>query len=309
MGYHYNSFINSRDMGRMLDVGGPVVHYLDDGSGPPLLFLHGLGFSLFTFRRNFPFFVQGMRVLAPDLPGCGYSTLPMNYGGSPEDMAKYLKSFLDLTGVEKAVVCGAGEGGVYALELACRYPQCVSALILSSPGSLTRHFPANIRHLLNPVLGDFIINAMGTQHITAFMKWCYFNEISVDNYIVRQVYQPFENRLIRRVLLKLLKQYDDRFVHENLAKVKCPTLIVWGSGDPGRPCGIAEMYKKEMPIASVHLINNCGILPHEEKHKEFNETVYEFLRTVLPELRSEEVMQPVIEDVHETADDYYDENE
>lgn len=306
MGYLYNSFINSRDMGRMIDVGGPVVHYLDDGSGPPILFLHGFGFSLFTFRRNFPHFARGMRVLAPDLPGCGYSTLPMNYGGSPSDMAKYLKSFLDLCGVEKAAVCGAGEGGVCAMELALRYPESVSALVLSSPGSLTRHFPVNVRRLMNPVLGDFIINYMGPRHIKDFIKWCYFNEISVDNYITRQVYRPFENRLMRRVLLKLLKQYDDNYVHEHLGEVRCPTLIVWGRGDPGRPCGIAQMYEKEMPEASAHLISNCGMLPQEEKFKEFNEVVYDFLRTAIPELRPEESLQPVIEDIQENSRDYYD---
>jgi len=281
----YNSFINSKEMGRMVDVGGPVVHYVDDGEGPPLLFLHGLGFSLFAFRHNLPWFARNARVLAPDLPGCGYSWLPGNYGGSPEDMARYLKAFLDALGVGQAVVCGAGEGGIYALEFACRYPECVSALALSSPGGLTRNFPRHLRQLLNPWLGPLRIHAMGLRDMREFLRWCYFSEVSVDSYMVRQVYRPFENKMARNVLLRLLKEYDDRFVHDNLRAVRCPALIVWGENDAGRPCGMAELYRETMPDATVRLIRNCGMLPHEEKHKEFNEEMEKFLAGALPEFR------------------------
>jgi pimeloyl-ACP methyl ester carboxylesterase len=305
MGNLYRSFINSKDMGTMIDVGGPTVHYIDDGSGPPILFLHGLGFSMFTFRNNFFHFVQNMRMIAADLPGCGYSRLPGNYGGSPAEMAKYLKSLLDLLHVKQAVLCGVGEGGVYALELACRYPEMVSALVLVSPGSLTRHFPPYVRQLLNPVFGELRINAMGPQHIYQLLQWCYFNEISVDNYLVKQVYRPFENRMARHVLLKLLKEYDDCFIHENLGNVKCPTLIVWGEGDAGRPCGMAEMYGKAIPNATVHIIRNAGILPHEEKSIEFNDVVSAFLATVIPELKRTPEPDMNEDEYHdESVDDY-----
>jgi pimeloyl-ACP methyl ester carboxylesterase len=297
MGNLYNSFINSKDMGSMVDVGGPVVHYIEDGAGPPLLFLHGLGFSLFAFRGQFPFFLKGMRILAPDIPGCGYSRLPGNYGASPQDMAKYLKSFLDTLGVKQAAVIGAGEGGIYALELALRHPDSVSALVLVSAGSLTRHFPKYLRQLLNPILGDLRINAMRPEHIYQFLQWCWFNEISIDNYLVKQVYRPFENRAARKVLLRILKEYDDHFVHEHLGHVKCPTLIVWGEVDAGRPSGMAQMYGKTIPGAIVHIIRNCGMLPHEERYKEFNDVVMEFLVSVFPEIKSvDEAVEPPDED-------------
>jgi pimeloyl-ACP methyl ester carboxylesterase len=285
IGSLYNSFINSREMGRTMDVGGPVVHFVDDGAGPPLLFLHGLGFSLFSFRRNLPWFAPKFRVVAPDLPGCGYSWLPGNYGGSPTDMAKYVKAFLDRMDIQQAAVCGAGEGGICALELAIRHPERVSALVLSSPGSLTRRFPRNIRQLLSPVLGSLRIHAMGPNEIRDFLQWCFFSEVQVDKYIVRQVYRPFENRMARNLLLKLMRDYDDRYVHDHLRGVRCPTLILWGENDPGRPCDMAEMYGKAIPGARVHRIRNCGMLPHEEKHREFNEEAEKFLCEALPEYR------------------------
>jgi pimeloyl-ACP methyl ester carboxylesterase len=284
MGNLYHSFINSKDMGDNIDAGGPVLHYIEDGEGIPLLFLHGLGFSLFTFRRQYPHFARNMRILAPDLPGCGYSRLPGNYGGAPADMAKYLNSFLTLRQARPAAVCAAGEGGIYALELALRYPDAVSALVLVSPGSLTRHFPKHIQQLINPILGEFRMSAMRQDHIRDFLKWCWFNEINIDNYVVRQVYRPFESRAARQVLLRILKEYDDRHVHENLGNVKCPTLIVWGEADAGRPCGMAEMYRREIPGARSYIIRNSGMLPHEERYREFNEVAMEFLISALPDI-------------------------
>jgi 4,5:9,10-diseco-3-hydroxy-5,9,17-trioxoandrosta-1(10),2-diene-4-oate hydrolase len=283
IGSLYNSFVNSKDMGRKADVGGPVVHYVDDGEGPPVLFLHGFGFSLFTFRRNLQWFAPKFRVIAPDLPGCGYSWLPGNYGATPAEMARYLKSLLDILEVKSAAVCGAGEGGVFALELALRFPDRVSALVLSSPGSLTRHFPRYLKQLATPLIGSLRIRAMGLGEMRDFLRWCYFSEIRVDNYIVRQVFRPFENMHARDVLLKLLREYDDRYVHEHLRSVRCPTLAVWGENDLGRPCGMAEIYKKAIPGAAACLIRNCGMLPHEEKHREFNEEMERFLADALPE--------------------------
>ena len=285
IGSLYNSFINSRDMGRTMDVGGPVVHYVDDGEGPPVLFLHGLGFSLFTFRRNLQWFAPKLRVIAPDLPGCGYSWLPGNYRGTPEDMAGYLKAFLDGLEIPGAAVCGAGEGGIYALEFALRCPDRVFALVLSSPGSMTRNFPRTVKQLAAPLLGGLRIHAMALNEMRDFLKWCYFSEIMVDNYIVRQVYKPFENRHARDVLLTLLRDYDDRYVHDHLRNVRCPALIAWGANDLGRPCGMAEMYKAAIPGASAHIVRNCGMLPHEEKHREFNEEMERFLGEAGPEYR------------------------
>ncbi len=306
MAIPYLSFINSKELGSMMDVGGPTIHYIDDGSGPTMLFLHGLGFSLFTFRNNYPLFVKSMRIIAVDLPGCGYSRLPGHCGASPQDMAKYLIRLLDELKVERATICGAGEGGIVALEMAIRYPERVSALILSSPGSLTRHFPKPIRQLMNPLLGEIRMTFLRIGDVYNFLKWCCFNEIAVDNYMTRQVYRPFENRLARQTLLRLIQGYDDDYVHENLKAVLCPALIVWGEIDAGRPCGMADLYASQIPSSSVFLIRNCGMLPHEEKGPEFNERVVQFLLAVLPDLEP-----TAINGLHEEIMDYavYEEDE
>ena len=271
-------------MGRTMDVGGPMVHYMEDGVGPPLLLLHGLGFSLFTFRKNIPFFARHMRTLALDLPGCGYSTLPDGYGASCEAMASYLKAFLDNLSIRQAVVCGAAEGGIYAMELACRYPDLVSALMLISPGSLTRHYPRAVKRLASQWMGPATVKAMKQDDMRDFLHWCFYNEISVDNYMVRQVYQPFEAQTARKTLLRLIAEYNDNYVHEQMKGFSRPMLTLWGEDDRGHPSGMADIYHNALPKSSVKLFRNCGMLPHEEKEKEFNHEAAAFLSLVRPQL-------------------------
>ena len=279
----YKSFINSPELGRTVDAAGTLIHYVDDGFGPPIVLLHGLGFSLFSYRKNIPHLIRNMRVLALDLPGCGYSTLPSGFEATPEAMARYLKAFLQGLNIEHAVICGAGEGGIYALELACRYPECVSGLVLVSPGSLTQHFPWYMKLLPNDWIGDKLVQFMGMQEMHRFLQWCYFSEISVDKYLVRQMFQPFEIKATRKSLLRLFREYDDRYVHENMGSIACPTYIIWGKDDPGRPSGMAQMYKDAIPGAHLSVLRNCGMLPHEEKPDEFNDYVARFAAFARPQ--------------------------
>ena len=260
-----------------MDVGGPLIHYVEDGVGEPLVLLHGLGFSLYTWRHNRDALAERHRVLALDLPGCGYSTLPRVRPASCEAMAGYLKVFLDNLAIDRAALCGAGEGGVYALELACRCPDRVRALILCSPGSLTRQFPLPVRLLASQRLGPLALRLMRREHVERHLLWCYFNEIDVDRTMVRQVHQPLENPETATALLRLLQAYDDSYVHERLRGLAIPTLLLWGENDHGRPSVLAEEYRSQMPDARVRLLRNCGMLPHEEKPKDFNAAALEFL--------------------------------
>jgi pimeloyl-ACP methyl ester carboxylesterase len=279
---HDGVLINSARIGRSLDVGGPSLHYVEDGVGPPMVLLHGLGFSLYTYRKVIEPLACDLRVVAADLPGCGYSTLPDGCSASCEAMAQYLKSLLESLAIHHAVVCGAGEGGIYAMELACRYPELVDVLILVSPGSLTRHYPLGARLLANRWLGPWAVKAINPDRVGEFLRWCCFSEIDVDSLQVREVYQPFENTAARKSLLRLIKGYDDHYVHEHMKGFIKPVLIVWGEDDPARQSSMAEFYHAALPQSQVKVLRNCGMLPQEEKHKEFVSEIFAFLGVNMP---------------------------
>lgn len=272
--------VNSALMGRTMDVGGPTIHYTEDGDGDALVLLHGLGFSLYAFRHNCGVLAERHRVFSVDLPGCGYSTLPEGCPATVEAMAGYLRAFLDNLGVEHVALCAAGEGGLYALELASRCPGCISALILSSPGTLTRHFPPVVQLLRMRRLGAWALRRMRPEHVERVLKWCYFNEVDVDRMMVRQVSAPLEDPATAAALLRLLAACGESALRRRLGALRTPVLLVWGENDPGRPCALAQEYRTLLRDTQVRVLRSCGMLPHEEKPREFNEAVLEYLSQV-----------------------------
>ena len=116
-------------------------HYLDQGEGPVVVFLHGSGPGASghsNFKGNYPEFVQqGYRCVVPDLVGFGYSDKPEARDYPLDFFAECVKQTLDAAGVERCAVIGNSLGGAVAVGLALEYPELVEKLILMAPGGLS----------------------------------------------------------------------------------------------------------------------------------------------------------------------------
>jgi pimeloyl-ACP methyl ester carboxylesterase len=106
------------------------VHYLEAGSGTPLVLLHQTADSSRMYTEVFPCFAERFRVLAPDTPGFGDSDKPSEPPGI-EGYARALAEFLDRIGVERAHLLGHHTGAAIAVEFAATYPDRVLKLVLS----------------------------------------------------------------------------------------------------------------------------------------------------------------------------------
>ena len=120
--------------GHFLELDGERIHYIDQGAGPPLFLIHGLGGQL----GNFTYALVGrlsseFRVIAVDRPGSGYST--RRSGADPrlraqgEAMAKVIKALK----LGRPLVAGHSLGGAIALAVALDHPECASGLALIAP--------------------------------------------------------------------------------------------------------------------------------------------------------------------------------
>ena len=90
----------------------------EEGSGPPLVLVHGFFSSSYTWLKVFPYFSSDFHVIAVDLPGFGYSDRPQGFDHSATGEAKALARFLEVYGISKAVVMGNSIGGAIAMLLA-----------------------------------------------------------------------------------------------------------------------------------------------------------------------------------------------
>ncbi len=126
-------------IGKTVAVGGDAVHYVDQGSGRPILFVHGLGGQLHHFRQTvFPAMGDGFRLVAMDRPGSGYSTR-VSSGARIPQQAEAIANFIDAVGLEKPLLVGHSLGGAIALRVALDHPDKISGLALISP--LTHYVP------------------------------------------------------------------------------------------------------------------------------------------------------------------------
>ncbi|OON62893.1 alpha/beta hydrolase [Massilia sp. KIM] len=120
--------------GRIVEVDGQRLHVRDQGSGPPLLLLHGLGGNLGHF--NYGAVAQlskSFRVVAVDRPGSGYSPRAGDVPADLSTQARALAGLVRQLGLERPTVVGHSLGGATALTLALEHPDTVGALALVAP--------------------------------------------------------------------------------------------------------------------------------------------------------------------------------
>jgi pimeloyl-ACP methyl ester carboxylesterase len=120
--------------GRFVTVDGNRIHYVEQGEGRPILFIHGLGGThhhfLYPIFRNFG---PGYRLIALDRAGSGWSTRGAGDDGRVPGQARAIHRFIETLKLEKPLVVGHSLGGAIALQTALDYPDDVAGLALISP--------------------------------------------------------------------------------------------------------------------------------------------------------------------------------
>ena len=120
--------------GRFLELDGCRVHYIDEGAGPPLFLIHGLGGQL----GNFTYALVGrltneFRVIAVDRPGSGYSTRPAGADPRLRAQAEIMAKMIGALNLDRPLVVGHSLGGAITLAIGLDHPQCASGLALIAP--------------------------------------------------------------------------------------------------------------------------------------------------------------------------------
>lgn len=124
--------------GKFVEIDGNRIHYVEEGEGPPILFIHGLGGTLHHMRH--PLFggkIPGYRLIALDRPGAGWSTRAPGASARLPEQAALIAKFIDRLGLEKPLVVGHSLGGMITLTLALNHPDKISGIVLIA--ALTRH--------------------------------------------------------------------------------------------------------------------------------------------------------------------------
>jgi pimeloyl-ACP methyl ester carboxylesterase len=126
--------LNHPPAGHFLEIDGVRLHYVERGSGPALLLLHGNGTMVDDFESSglLDLAAREYRVVAFDRPGFGHSSRPSTVVWTPEAQAEIIHKAMERLGLSHAVVLGHSWGASVAIALALEFPKVVGALVLAS---------------------------------------------------------------------------------------------------------------------------------------------------------------------------------
>jgi pimeloyl-ACP methyl ester carboxylesterase len=143
--------------GRFIDIDGVRLHYVERGSGRPLVLLHGNGSMIQDFESSglIDLAAKDYRVIVFDRPGFGHSLRPRNVVWTPAAQADLFRDALAHLGVEKTIVLGHSWGASVAIALASKHPSMVEALILASGYYFPTARPDAIMAMAGPAIPGF----------------------------------------------------------------------------------------------------------------------------------------------------------
>ena len=258
---------------------GYRIHYLDEGSGPVVVFLHGSGngASCYSnFKGNYPALVQaGYRVILPDLICFGYSDKPTDVEYPLAFFVECLKQALDAIGIDKVTLIGNSLGGAVSLGFALVHPESVERLVLMAPGGVS-DMPD---YLAMPGMAAMFAHMATGQPFTHetmkafFIKAFVVNPACVDDTLVAE----------RLALMKLqnpqvMKTMKVPNLTERLGEIECPALTLWGINENMMPENGILRLAKGLKNGRLLTVPNCGHWVMIEHRELFNRTVLDFLR-------------------------------
>jgi haloalkane dehalogenase len=232
---------------------GARVHYVDEGTGETLLFLHGNPAWSFQWRDLIGGLRGSFRCIALDYPGFGLSFAPRRYGFTPREQSQALEEFVDRLGLRDLTIVMQDWGGPIGLGLAGRRPELVRRVVLGN----TWAWPTSTsepRGLFSKIaggpIGEFVqMNFNGFASLA--LKQGVVRELPAD---VADVYlrpfRPLERRGVAAFYpgqITAASAYHAE-VEAGLGRVgDRPALIFWGMQDPGFPRADLERFEKAFP--------------------------------------------------------------
>ena len=295
-------FINSEQVGEKVSIRLPgfkgegeetFIHYLESGIGEPLILVHGIGQSLYTWRNVFAELSENYRVIAIDLPGHGYSGRPESLNYSMDSMADVLRAFMDAKGLESAHMIGFSTGAMYVLRFLSLYEDRVANCVVIAPGGITDRMPALVRRIGRPFRSVFARNLFTANDVRKLLYECFYDEDKVDDKVVRQYYQPVSDGLSREALMYAIRNFDMDTVAEGLVDLDHEILVLWGKEDDWHPPVGSVYFQNVLRSGRYYLIKRTGHLVQEENPDKFLDVILSYIPPTDPGYRAYDFKESV----------------
>ncbi|NJK38635.1 MAG: alpha/beta fold hydrolase [Oscillatoriales cyanobacterium RM2_1_1] len=271
-----------------------AIRYVIQGSGQPLVLVHGFGASIGHWRNNIPVLAAaGYQVFALDLLGFGGSAKPV-IPYSLELWTELLRDFWAEKIQRPAVFIGNSIGALLSLMMAAEYPETSQGAVLLNCAGGLNHRPEELnpplrlimgsfaRLISAPRIGPFLFNQVRQKHrIQGTLKQVYGNQAAITDELVELLYAPSCDPGAQQVFAAILTAPPGPHPADLLPKVQQPLLVIWGEADPWTPIAGAKIYQDlAMAGQSVEFVGipQTGHCPHDERPEIVNEVILKWLQ-------------------------------
>jgi pimeloyl-ACP methyl ester carboxylesterase len=255
---------------------GQKIHYVEAGTGPTVILLHGLGGSTQAWQFNITALAEKYHVVVPDQIGFGKSDKPL-VGYRIRTYVDFLDQFCRQLKIDRATLVGNSMGGWIAAMFTAAFPDHVDKLVLVDAAGYAPPKDLDTRTLfaLNPTTRE----GMKLLSAKVFYNKAFQTDAVIDQAIAARL-AAGDGYTINSITESILRGED--FLDEAVKTIRRPTLIVWGRQDGLVPLAMGERFNKDIPGSKMVVIDQCGHIPNVEKPGEFNAAVLKFLTETAP---------------------------
>ena len=273
---------------KYIDIDNVSIAYRDQGTGQPILFIHGFASSSYTWTPLIEHLPQNFRFISIDLKGTGYSDKVCDDRLTLFDQAIIVKEFIKRMDLDDLILVGHSMGGI--ISLLALFDEDISKkvkklILLNSIAGLNRLF-------------DYYVNLKGKsfsetgfrlekEDLTAFtlLEQMFFDKRKIVLERVKEYGSILRLKNAKECLTEIAKQgtiTDIQIFYKNVKRISVPTIIIWGEKDKVLDIEYAYFLQNELKDAKFKLIPDCGHIPQEEKPLETAKAIAAFVGMPTP---------------------------
>ncbi|HOO37047.1 MAG TPA: alpha/beta hydrolase [Deltaproteobacteria bacterium] len=254
------------------------IHYIKEGSGDPVILIHGGGMWLYSYRDTIPFLSRSCTVYALDMPGYGY-TRPRhnNVCYSLDVMTDTLLEFMTALQIDRASLVGHSWGGGWAIHFTHRHPEKVEKLVLIDSSGLDVPDVLEWEFLKYPMIGEILVRCIYPDGVRRRLEKSFFHKDLVTGEMVREVYTPMRFKSNQKAQYLISRNQDWKITESAMPNIAKKVLLIWGDSDRYLSPGLAEQFVTRLANVKPFILKNCGHSAHEEYPEAVSTLIKEFL--------------------------------
>jgi magnesium chelatase accessory protein len=272
----------NRSASRFVKADGLDWHVQTMGSGPIMLLLHGTGSATHSWRRLMPLLAEHFTLVAPDLPGHGFTSTPGTNGYTLPAMAKSIAALLEVMEQTPTFAVGHSAGAAIATRMALDGLLTgpivsLNGALLPFSGAAAQLFPQMARVLfLNPVMPRlFALTGQNETFVRHFLERSTGSR--VDAVDVRFYQRLFACSSHCAAALGMMANWDLDGLKKALPALKSSIALFAGANDAAVPPSVADEVAAILPHGHVRHFSGWGHLAHEEAPEEIAKAILETL--------------------------------